>query len=189
MNTFPKIENMSTKKPLLSTLVVVILLGISQMANAQAALIALLFGDKVATEEFNISMEFGVNFSHFSELPDSKQYRHSINFGIAGNLMLSDNWYLSPTAYFLSGRNVEINSYSLNSDNAELNDVFSDESATLNLKYIDVPILFAYQTNNKKFRFGAGPQISFLTGANMDISSDYGDFSEEYKSQVNNIDY
>ncbi len=180
---------MSLKKLKLSLLILIALVGTVQTVNAQAAIVALLFGDKVASEKFNISMELGVNFAQFSNITDSKQFQSGLNFGIAGNLMLSDNWFLSPTVYFVSKRKLKLESYSLNTGNPSLDQEFVNKNAALYLNYIDVPILLSYQTNNKKFRFGMGPQVSFLKNSSIEVYGDYGDFTEDYKSETNNIDY
>ncbi len=183
---------MSVKKLFLSVAIICSLFGTVQKANAQAAIIALIFGDQVASEKFNLSMELGGNFSQYSDLSNVDQNKYGINFGIAGNLMLNENWYLSPTAYFLSGRSISMDSYNLaatNHTSTNLNNEFDGRSATLDLSYIDVPVLVSYQTNNKKWRFSAGPQISFLTGSDLTINGDYGDLVQDYKSKVNDIDY
>jgi len=39
---------------------------------SQAAILALIFGDKVASEEFNLSLELGWNFSSVSNFSDGK---------------------------------------------------------------------------------------------------------------------
>ena len=72
--------------------------------SGQAAIIALIFGDKVASEQFNISLELGGNFSYFSEMEDISQFKYGLNFGIAGNVQLNESWYLIPSAFFLSKR-------------------------------------------------------------------------------------
>jgi len=160
----------------------------AQKTYSQAAIIALIFGDKVATENFNISLELGGNFSSISNINDLKR-KYGLNFGIAGNIKLSDNWFLSPTAYFVSKRTFDLGSYSLNTGNISIDDQFQDKSATFLLNYIDVPILLCYQTNNKKYRFGIAPQISFLTSSHITVHGDQGDFVEDYKDYTNSIDY
>ncbi len=134
-------------------------------------------------------MELGLNFSQFSNLSNTKQFQPGLNFGIAGNLMLSENWYLSPTVYFVSKRKLKAESFSLNSGDPNLDQEFIDKNADIFLSYIDVPILLAYQTNNKKFRFGIAPQISFLRKSDIEVFGDYGSFKQDYKSETNNIDY
>ncbi len=165
------------------------LVGFVQKVNAQATIFALLFGDKVATENFNISLELGANFAQFSNLSNTKQNQVGINFGTAGNIMLSNNWYLTPAVYFVSKRSLKLTSFSLNTGNPNLDQEFMDKKATMFFNYIDIPILFAYQTNNKKFRFGMGPQVSFLTSSRIEVFGDDGSFTQDYKSETNSHDY
>ena len=42
--------------------------------NAQAALLGLIFGDKVASENFNLSMEFGANYSGVSNFQNHQYH-------------------------------------------------------------------------------------------------------------------
>ena len=66
--------------------------------EAQAGLIALVLGDKVATEKFNLSMELGSVWSSYSDVSGSKRNKPGLAFGIAGNVKLSEHWFLSPNA-------------------------------------------------------------------------------------------
>ncbi len=160
-----------------------------QKASGQAAIIALLVGDKVASENFNLSMELGGNFSQFSNLQNTKGRPLAINFGIAGNLLLSKNWFLSPTIYFLSRRKLDLSSLSLNSGNLNLDKEFMDKPAQIKVGYIDIPIFLFFQTNSKKFRFGMAPQVSFLVGSEAVITGDQGDFKQNFESFTNDMDY
>jgi hypothetical protein len=171
-----------------SFLVILLTFGSVHQSNAQAAIIALIFGDKVATENFNIGLELGGNFSRFSNMSQDKA-KYGLNFGISGNIKLSENWFLSPTAYFVSKRVFEIDNYSLNTGNISIDDQFIDKTASYQLNYIDVPILLCYQTNNKKYRFGVAPQISFLTDSKVTVTGDEGDFIQDIKDNTNSIDY
>ena len=167
----------------------VINLSFTNQVKGQAAILALLFGDKVASEKFNISLEAGGVFSHFTDVPDTKRSKMGINFGVAGNLQFSDNWYFSPNIYFLAARNLRLKTYSLDTGNPGLDAEFMDVPATVDLRYIDIPLFFSFQTNNKKFRYSLGPQVSFLQSANATYSGKYGDFNQDFKSFLNTIDY
>ncbi|WP_167617258.1 porin family protein [Maribellus sediminis] len=160
-----------------------------KQVKGQAAIVAFLFGDQVASEKFNISMEAGGVFTHYSDIPDTKRSRMGINFGIGANLQLAENWYFSPQIYFLGTRNVRFKTYSLDTGKPGLDDEFMNVPATLDLRYNEIPILFSYQTNNNKFRFSLGPQISFLRKANAIFNGEDGDFKEDFDSYVNKVDY
>jgi len=171
----------------LSLLVILCALLITPIqGNAQAALLGLVFGDKVASEDFNLSMEFGVNYSGLSNF-QTHQRAIETNFGTAGNIKLSDQFYLSPTVFFSSGRKLKLSNYSLTSGNNSLDQEFIDQKAEIALDYIDVNIPLFYQIS--KFRFGIAPQVSFLTGADLKIDNDFGVFDYDMKHEVNNLDY
>ena len=147
---------------------------------------AIIFADKVASEEFNLSLEFGWNFSTVSNFTDIKRTNATI-FGLGCNFKLSEQFYLSPLVCFLSKRKFNFSSYSLNTGNDNIDNEFMNKSGDGNLSYIDVPVLLWYEIN--KVRLGAGPQVSFLTKSNLFFNGDEGDFPQNIKDNTNNIDY
>ncbi|WP_104735515.1 porin family protein [Hanstruepera ponticola] len=157
--------------------------------QAQAALFALLFGDKVASEKFNVSLELGFNQPFYSNLDNNDRSKIGVNFGIGGNLKLSENWFLSPNIYFLAKRNIQLNNFSLASGNVNLDSQFVNVPTEVTLNYIDVPIFISYQTNNKKYRFGMGPQISFLQKSRAIFKRPEGDFTQNFDGYTEDIDY
>ncbi len=163
--------------------------SIATSSNAQAAIIALLFGDKVASEKFNISMELGGNFSQFSNVSDVDEFNLDLNFGIAGNIMLSKHWFVSPGAYFISRRKFGFDNYSLSTGNTALDAQYVNRKADFFMDFIDVPVLVYYQPSNIKWRFGLGPQVSFLKNSRITVEGDEGDFVQDYSDNVNNTDY
>lgn len=157
-----------------------------QKGYSQAAILAIIFGDKVASEEFNLSLELGWNFSTVSNFTDIKR-TNATNFGLGCNFKLSEQFYLSPAIFFLSKREFNFSSYSLNTGNDNIDNDFLNKSGGAYLTYIDVPVLLWYQV--KKVRFGVGPQISFLTKSNLVFNGDDGDFTQDIKDNTGNIDY
>lgn len=174
------------RKILFTSSLIIALCHIPTQSNAQAALLALIFGDKVANEDFNLSLEFGVNYSGVSNF-QKHQRAIETNFGLAGNIKLSDQFYFSPTVFFSSGRKLKLSNYSLTSGNNTLDQEFVDQKAEITLDYIDINIPLFYQIS--KFRFGIAPQVSFLTGADLKIENDFGAFDYDMKHEVNNLDY
>ncbi|HRI22496.1 MAG TPA: outer membrane beta-barrel protein, partial [Panacibacter sp.] len=127
--------------------------------NAQAALLVLLFGDKVASEKFNFSVVTGMNFSNISNQPDNKSL-HGLNFGLGVNMKLSDKFYLKPEFRPLSPKGYKNNS-SLATGTPEIDAAFNNVKTTRTLSYIDIPVLMAYQAS-KNIQLALGPQVSFL---------------------------
>jgi hypothetical protein len=128
--------------------------------KAQAALLVLIFGDKIATENFHTSIDCGLTLSQLPGLPDNK-FRPGIYFGLGTFVKLNDTWALLPEFKPLSrqgGKNIKpFYTYA--------NTNFAIESADLQMNYIDIPLLLQYKF--KHLTFAAGPQISFLTKANQ----------------------
>ena len=157
-----------------------------QKVYSQAAILAIIFGDKVASEEFNLSLELGGNFSTVSNFTDMKRTNET-NFGLGCNFKLSEHFYLSPSVFFLSKRKFEFTSYSLNTGNDHIDNEFVNKSGNGNFNYIDVPVLLWYEIN--KVWLGLGPQVSFLTKSNLVFKGEYGDFTQDIKDNTNNLDY
>lgn len=126
--------------------------------NAQAALLALVFGDKIATEKFHISVDAGMNFSSMPGL-EKQNGSHGLYFGLGTFIKLNDKWTLTPEIKPLSPRGAK-NVLPLRDYSSELTDVHYD----IKLNYVDVPVLAQYKVT-PKFFVSAGPQISFLTSA------------------------
>jgi hypothetical protein len=133
--------------------------AITSTCKAQAALLVLLFGDKIATENFHTSIDCGLTLSTLPSIPDTK-WRPGIYFGLGTFLKLSDKWALLPEFKPLSRHGARnIKPFFTNYSNMTV------ESAELQMNYIDIPVLLQYRF--KHITFAAGPQISFLTKANQ----------------------
>jgi len=168
--------------------VLILFLSFTQLASAQAAIFALIFGDKVATENFNVGLEIGFPYSSISSIEDSSRDL-GLNFGISANIKLSEKWSMNPTIFFLSKRNMETDRFSLTSANEILNAEFANVPTQFSLSYIDVPVFFNYYFTEKPFKIGLAPQISFRTDATGTFSNDDGDFEYNIKDQTESIDY
>jgi hypothetical protein len=131
---------------------------VQTIVNAQAALIVLLVGDKVATEKFHLSVDAGLNISSLPGL-QQQQSAHGLYFGLGTFIKLNEKWALTPEFKPLSPRGAN--------QVAPLRDyssTVSSASYSFELNYIDVPVLVQYKLSEKIFA-SAGPQISFLTSA------------------------
>ena len=104
----------------------------------------------------------GLNISSFNEsgtgVPSMKN-KFDYNVGGFVEIKTADNWYIQPEIVFSKqGANfsfpVTVNGINYNTDN------------TFNLYYINIPVTFKYYAS-KQFCLEAGPQISFLTEANL----------------------
>jgi hypothetical protein len=145
------------------TLIFVLLVSSSQFIKGQAALLVLIFGDKVATENFFFSLKVGGTYSMITNVDEGKN-RVSANFGLVNNIRLSDRLYLTPEFLPLSPRGVKEVPI-LTTGNPNLDDLLVNPSSTdRKLSYIDIPVLIRYHLT-ERWMISAGPQVSFLTGA------------------------
>jgi hypothetical protein len=154
---------------------------ISSSVSGQAAIVALIFGDKVASEKFNISLEAGVGSAFFSEVETDFRIGGAFQFGIGANIKLNDNWSISPNAYFLSTRNITLKDAPVfQGESVLIQPEFAD--ARITVKYIDVPLFVYYRFNNSRFRIGIAPQISFRTNARAGYEFDT--LEESYSATI-----
>lgn len=132
--------------------------GFYQEVKGQAALVVLIFGDKLATEKFHLSIDMGLGVTSLSDLT-SQERKINPYFGMGTFIKLNDKWAVTPEFKPLSPKGAKntkpVYDYSSSLNNPEYK---------INLNYIDVPVLLQYKITKQLF-VSAGPQISFLTGA------------------------
>ena len=177
------------KKYILTSL---LFLSLSSAAiQGQAALLVLIFGDKVATENFYFSLKLGATYSIIHGYEDGKNAM-SLNFGLVNNIKLTEKLSLIPEFLPLSSRGIK-DVPVLSTGNPELDDLLVDvESSDRKLSYIDIPVLLRVKLA-ERFSVSAGPQISFLTGATDTYKSSLIDdviltTELDIKSEINTID-
>lgn len=134
----------------------------SGVAKGQAALLVLIFGEKVATENFYFSLKAGLNYSMISNYDEGKN-RLGANFGLINNIRLNDKLYFTPEFLPLSSKGVT-DVPVLTTGNEDLDDLLQDvESTDRKLNYLDLPLLLRYNLTDR-ISISAGPQFSFLIG-------------------------
>jgi hypothetical protein len=123
----------------------------------------LIFGEKVATENFYFSLKIGANYSVISDV-DEGSNRTGLNFGLVNNIKLTDKLFLTPEFLPISARGVK-DVPILTTGDPDLDSLLVKPVSTdRKLNYLDIPILFRYQVS-KRFLVSVGPQISILTSA------------------------
>lgn len=134
------------------------LVGVSFQSHGQAAIIALIFGDKVANESFYLRVDLGANFTTLPGLSGAES-RTAFYYGLGTYIKINDRWSLAPEFKPLSPRG------------ARNIPAIIDYSGTLtgvtyqaNANYMDVPFLVTYTLPSHLF-FSTGPQVSFKTSA------------------------
>jgi hypothetical protein len=178
---------MKNKKSFRS-LILLLFLGLPfTTSHGQAALIVLILGDKVATEEFHLSIDGAINLSSFTGMDGSKMGA-GVNFGLGTHIKLGEKWHLKPEFKPLSRKKVT----SVDPITAVPGELTIKESK-ITLNYIDVPVLLQYNIT-PQFFVSAGPQVSFLTGAYQFSTGDLEDGKEstikiDTKSFFNTVDF
>ena len=164
-------------------------LFITMTIHGQAALFILLFGDKVASEKFHMSLDIGANFSSLNGYDDGKSLT-GLYFGLGTHLKLSDNWYLAPEFKPVSTKGA-----GKVSNPIVLPDEYKDSESESDIKlnYLEIPVLGQYRMDNGLY-FSAGPQISFRLSAKQFTSLTLPsgalvDVEQDLKDQFKSIDY
>jgi hypothetical protein len=156
--------------------------------KAQAVYIVLIFGDKIATENFHLTIDGGLNITGMPGL-DHTDKLLGLYYGMGTFIKLNDKWAFTPEFKPLSQRGAR---------NVQPLTVYSsvaDPKYKFRMNYIDFPFLFQYKINPKIY-VSAGPEISLLvggkqitqgtsieTGTNIKISEDIMDsFNRLYYS-------
>jgi hypothetical protein len=172
-------------------LTLLVTVTIPTTARSQAALLVLLFGDMVASENFYFSLKLGGNVSTLSGIDNSKM-ADGLNFGVMASIKLSKEFYLVPEFMALSPKGVK-NIPFRSTGNASLDQAIQPTTSTAKeLNYIDIPIVAKYYIT-KSLGIELGPQVSILTSG-KDIfrgkikEDDDLVYSDNIKSSLNTFD-
>lgn len=180
-----------TKFFVTALLLVVATVTMPSPARSQAALLVLLFGEDVATENFYFSLKLGGNLSQLSGVDDTKNAL-GLNFGLMVSMKLSDNFYLVPEFMPLSPKGAKDIPFRP-TGNASLDQVIQPTtSSATQMNYIDIPIMAKYYLS-EKIGLEAGPQVSILTSAKDVFRGKIKDaddlvFEDNVKSSFNTVD-
>ncbi len=172
-----------------TALFVLMLTLTASLAHSQV-LIALLFGDKLNSDRFQLGIQLAGNFQNVTGYEGTSS-RFSIGFGIFGELKLTEKLSLQPELLFKDPRGAEgVPGHEFNNEN--LDPLLADASVTMKLAYVSIPILFKYHLS-PQFSIGIGPQIGILSSAKnvysakVDQAGDLS-FKEALSPYLNDID-
>ena len=142
----------------------VALLLLSAPARGQV-LIGYLFGEKLASENFNMGFEVGMNFSSLEGLDGTERLNRTA-FGLFGDWRFSEHLHLGGAVLPFAGRGAEGLTPVPTGDPA-LDSQVAGGSMTRSLNYVEIPVLLKWAPKREEgFRVGAGPSFGILTGAN-----------------------
>ena len=127
-------------------------------------LIGMLFGSALASENFNIGFEIGMNLSNVDGLSGASLSRGTL-LGLYGAWRFSEHFHLYTAILPLSAKGAK------GADPVALNDPILDPivatgKMTRELGYFDIPVIVQYAPRRTDgFRIGAGPQVGILLSA------------------------
>ncbi len=170
---------MKNKIKKIKTCILILVFGIftNNLCHAQAALLVLIFGDKVATENFHLSIDGGWNLSTMPGLNQGK-FNDGLYYGLGAFVKLNDRWAFTPEFKPLSPRGAKSVTGILSNDIT-----LQNPETDYKINYMDVPLLVRFNISNSVY-IAAGPQISFLgkakqittgstsSGESVDIAQD-----------------
>jgi Outer membrane protein beta-barrel domain len=175
------------KKLSLVVLTCFIFFGHVQKVNGQAAILVLLLGDKVASENFYFSFKLGANVGNLQGIDDTA-YKARLNFGLLANIRLTKKLFLIPEFAAISGKGAKNIPY-LSSGIPELDELVGEPSKShMRLRYLDMPIIARYNIN-ERFSIGTGPQFSILTASEIVYESSVQDKDKIVYWQGSQLDW
>jgi len=161
---------------LLFTAILVLGSGFASTCKAQAMYIVLIFGDKIATEQFHLTIDAGLNITGMPGLDGTKNLV-GLYYGMGTYIKLNNKWALTPEFKPLSQRGARaIQPFIVNSG-------MSDPTYKVRLNYIDVPLLVQYKITPKMY-ISAGPQIGFMVSAKQVSEGTTVEGNRDAKTQV-----
>ena len=162
----------------------------ASLAHSQV-LIALLFGDKLTSEKFELGIRLAGNWDNVTGWGDTKS-RFDIGFGIYGTLKLSQKFSLQPELLFKDPRGADKAPAEV-FDNSNLDPLLENASVSAKLAYVSLPVLFKYHLT-PTISLGFGPQFGYLSSARKEyVAKVYAEedliFKEDIKSTLNAFDF
>ncbi len=132
-------------------------------AGAQV-LIGMLFGGAVASENFNIGFEIGMNLSTVDGLNGASVARGSL-VGLFGSWRFSEHYHLYTAVLPLSNKGAK-DADPLTLNDSTLDPLVATGTMARDLSYLDIPVLLQLaQRRDGGFRIGIGPQVGILLSA------------------------
>lgn len=160
--------------------------------HAQAIILVMIFGPKVAAPDLHFGIKAGVNASSLTGLEDTGT-RWGFNYGVVLNKRLDDEgkWWILPELAPLSPKGASsagvVPAYL--QGNEDLDEVLSRTSRTeVNFNFIDLPVVLSYRPD-PRFRVGAGPYVAYRTSAKSVFTTTAPPVSGDIGVDFNSSDY
>ena len=145
-----------------------VLTGLLLLAGSPAhgqVLLGSLLGGKLASKNFNLGFEVGLNFSTLDGFDDPDRLNRTV-FGLFGDWRFSEHVHLGGAVLPFAGRGAE-GLASVATGDPAFDGQIAGGTMTRSLGYVEVPLLLKWAPDREEgFRIGAGPSFGFVTGAN-----------------------
>ncbi|OHX64430.1 outer membrane beta-barrel protein [Flammeovirga pacifica] len=172
------------------TITALLLLFNVSICNGQAAILVLIFGDKVASENFHLSLDVGANTTFYENSPGD--VKMGWNFGLGTHTKLAEKWQLVGEFKMISDRSRR-NTPRILPVPDFADSLISQKTTSWDIRYFDVPILVRYSISDK-WHIGTGPQFSFLSKSTevteLDLTNgNNATINQDTKSYLKNVNY
>jgi outer membrane protein with beta-barrel domain len=148
----------------LPVLLTTLMLLASRPCQAQV-LIGFLFGEKLASENFNMGFEIGVNFATLSGMGEADRVRKTV-FGLFADWRFSEHFHLGGAILPFAGRGAT-GLEPVPTGDPGIDGQTQGGTMARSLSYVEVPVLIRWAPKRETgLRLGVGPSIGFVTGAN-----------------------
>ena len=140
------------------------LLALPRPGSAQV-LIGYLFGEKLASEHFNLGFEIGVNFATLDGMGEADRVRKTV-FGLFADWRFSEHFHLAGAFLPIAGRGAQ-GLTPVPTGDPVLDGQITGSSMTRTLGYIEFPVMLKWAPKREAgFRIGVGPSLGLITSAN-----------------------
>jgi hypothetical protein len=161
---------------MLRFILAVVALGAPVQAVQGQVLLAILFGDKLSTETFQLGIKLDGAFTGLTEVTDADT-RFGWAFGAFGEIKLSDTWSLQPELSMTAPGGAK-EFLGTPPGDPRLEEIFGDVLQTRKMSYTNLSFLVKLKTG--RFGIGFGPQVGYLRKAEDVYEGkviDVGDFT------------
>lgn len=171
---------------LFATTLAALLVAFPRPAQSQV-LLALIFGDKIASEKFHLGIDLGGQFSDQANV-GGDQPRITFAAGVIADYKLSNRLFLYGEIMGVSKMGSNDISPPVPTGSQVLDSFLAGSDMAVQLSYISVPLMLKYGFSDNRFLVGAGGQVGFLTSAKYSYSgsnSSVGDYN--YRQDVKDL--
>ena len=164
-------------------------------ARAQGIVLGMLFGDRLASETFNIGFEIGMNLATVNNLEGASRAPGPL-IGLFASWRFSEHYHLFTGVLPLSYKGAK-DAEPIPLNDPQLDPLVAAGRMERDLDYVDIPVLFQLaQRRDGGLRVGVGPQVGILVsakdryagttaqGASVVIENDIEDSTERFDAGV-----